>query len=54
MVDDTTEPEPQEPGVSQTGEAPCPACGGSGRRDDGRECPNCQGSGLVVVTVGDA
>jgi DnaJ-class molecular chaperone len=48
------EPEPQEPEVSQTGEVPCLECGGSGRRSDGSVCPSCQGSGRVLVTVGDA
>jgi DnaJ-class molecular chaperone len=42
-----------EPGTPQTGEAPCPACGGSGKL--GQEpCGNCGGTGVVIKNVGDA
>jgi DnaJ-class molecular chaperone len=41
------------PGSPQTGEAPCPACSGKGKRED-QPCPDCGGTGLVTVIVGDA
>jgi hypothetical protein len=40
------------PGTPGTGEAVCPACGGSGRRDDGQRCTDCQGSGKVTQGIG--
>lgn len=43
----------QRPGTPQTGETLCWDCKGSGRLS-GRSCPTCQGSGRVVVSVGDA
>lgn len=42
------------PGTEQTGENTCPACHGSGRMPDDAMCTNCGGSGIVIVTVGDA
>jgi DnaJ-class molecular chaperone len=42
-----------EPNASQTAENTCPACGGSGNLQD-KPCPDCEGTGLVTVTVGDA
>lgn len=42
-----------EPGTPQTGEAVCPACAGTGRRD-GRACAACGGAGTIVQIVGDA
>jgi DnaJ-class molecular chaperone len=42
-----------EPGTTQTGEVPCPSCGGSGRIGD-RACRDCEGTGLVRQIVGDA
>jgi DnaJ-class molecular chaperone len=41
------------PGTPQSGEAICPACGGTGRIDD-KACPDCEGSGKIVALVGDA
>lgn len=41
------------PGSAQTGEAICPACSGSGRRD-GAACDQCAGTGRIVAIVGDA
>ncbi|CAM3627061.1 Molecular chaperone DnaJ [Bordetella sputigena] len=41
------------PGTAGTGEAPCPECGGSGRKD-GAECGNCGGTGKVIKAVGGA
>lgn len=35
-----------------TGEAVCPACGGSGRTAAGGECPDCAGTGKVVHGIG--
>jgi DnaJ-class molecular chaperone len=42
-----------QPGPTQTGEVPCPACGGSGKRGEAA-CPECGGTGLVRQIVGDA
>ncbi|MFT8243124.1 hypothetical protein [Roseomonas sp. BN140053] len=42
-----------EPGAPQTAENSCRDCGGTGRLD-GENCPTCEGTGLVTVTVGDA
>ncbi len=41
------------PGSPQTGEAPCPACQGSGKQE-GEPCADCGGTGMVTVIVGDA
>lgn len=42
------------PGSEQTGENTCPVCNGSGSTADKAMCSNCGGSGIVIVTVGDA
>jgi len=39
-------------GTPGTGEAVCPACGGSGRASTGGECPDCAGTGRVVHGIG--
>lgn len=41
------------PDTDQTGTLPCERCGGTGQQD-GKQCPDCGGSGEVVVNVGDA
>jgi DnaJ-class molecular chaperone len=41
------------PGTPGSGEAICPACAGTGRRD-GRECENCAGTGKITEGVGGA
>ena len=41
------------PGTPGTGEAPCPACEGSGTRE-GKPCANCGGTGIVNQGVGGA
>jgi RecJ-like exonuclease len=38
-------------GTPGTGEALCPDCEGSGKRD-GRACPTCGGTGKVVQGIG--
>lgn len=43
-----------EPGTPGTGEDSCRACHGTGRRDNGEPCPECGGTGKVVVNIGDA
>ena len=43
-----------EPGAPQTGEMTCPVCHGSGKEDGQKMCANCGGSGVIIVTVGDA
>jgi len=40
------------PGTPGTGETPCRACGGTGRRGDGAPCPECAGQGRVTVGIG--
>jgi hypothetical protein len=40
-------------GTPQSAENVCPDCGGSGRRD-GASCETCDGTGRVIVNVGDA
>ncbi|MGG5810699.1 hypothetical protein [Falsiroseomonas sp. CW058] len=52
MAEDPKRPG-DEPGPTQTGEVPCPACGGSGRQG-AADCRDCQGTGLVRQIVGDA
>ena len=53
--DGTRNPGDEEaPGTEQTGEVSCPVCHGSGKSAEGGMCVNCGGTGLVVVTVGDA
>ncbi|HEY0848247.1 MAG TPA: hypothetical protein VGE12_22960 [Noviherbaspirillum sp.] len=42
------------PGAPQTGEITCPVCHGSGKTADRNPCMHCGGTGMVVVTVGDA
>ena len=41
------------PGTAQSGENVCRRCKGTGRIED-EPCPDCGGSGKVVVLVGDA
>src|SRR4051794_3870107 len=56
MSDDPTRPE-DKPGdlapddTAEAGPAPCPDCGGSGRRGD-LDCPTCEGTGTVTEPVG--
>jgi hypothetical protein len=40
-------------GTPGTGENVCPACGGKGQLR-GQPCPNCEGSGKVIVGIGGA
>lgn len=46
-------PEAVPPGVPGSGENICRKCNGEGRID-GRECPECGGSGKVVTPIGGA
>jgi DnaJ-class molecular chaperone len=41
------------PGTPGTGEAVCPACGGSGRRG-GEPCGSCGGTGRIIEGIGGA
>lgn len=43
-----------EPDAPQTGEMTCPVCHGSGKAEGQNMCENCGGSGVIIVTVGDA
>lgn len=40
------------PGTPGTGEDTCTACKGSGKLADGKQCPNCGGTGLVTEGIG--
>ncbi len=52
--DDPKKPGDEVPaGTPQSGEAICRLCKGTGRLQD-KPCPDCGGSGKVVVLVGDA
>ena len=42
------------PGSFQTGEAICPECHGSGKKEGQEACANCGGTGKIVKIVGDA
>ena len=42
------------PGTPQSGEAICPACGGTGRLAGKGDCGNCGGTGKITQLVGDA
>jgi DnaJ-class molecular chaperone len=42
------------PGSFQTGEATCPECHGSGKKEGQTVCANCGGTGKIVKIVGDA
>jgi RecJ-like exonuclease len=55
----TTTPDPDlkpgdeaEPGTPGAAEDLCETCGGSGKLDDGKECPECEGSGRVMRGIG--
>jgi hypothetical protein len=41
-----------EPGTQGAAEDVCPECGGSGRLDNDESCTNCNGTGVVIRTVG--
>ena len=41
------------PGTPGTGEDVCPACSGDGSLE-GRDCPECGGTGMVVKGIGGA
>ena len=39
------------PGTPGTGEDICPACGGTGRKNN-QICPNCNGTGKIIEGIG--
>lgn len=39
-------------GTPGTGEDICPRCRGSGSLDDGKPCPDCDGTGKIVEGIG--
>ena len=39
------------PGSPASGEHLCRACRGAGQRDDGTPCPDCDGTGHVIVAI---
>jgi RecJ-like exonuclease len=41
-----------EPGTPGAGEDLCETCGGSGKLDDGKTCPECEGTGRVMRGIG--
>jgi hypothetical protein len=40
------------PGTPGTGEAVCPACGDSGRAENGQTCGVCSGTGKITEGIG--
>ncbi len=40
------------PGTVGTGEDVCPVCKGKGILEDGKDCPNCSGTGKIVEGIG--
>jgi hypothetical protein len=47
-------PDAVSPGSPGSGENICRRCEGSGRIDDGRECPDCGGTGKITAPIGGA
>jgi RecJ-like exonuclease len=41
-----------EPGTEGAAETVCDVCGGSGRLDNGEQCSNCNGTGVIIKAVG--
>jgi hypothetical protein len=41
-----------EPGTPGAGEDLCETCGGSGKLADGKQCPECEGTGRVMRGIG--
>lgn len=41
-------------GTPGTGEDLCEECAGTGLRQDGSRCPNCEGTGRVTRAIGGA
>ena len=39
-------------GTPGTGEDTCTVCKGSGKAADGKQCPNCGGTGVVTEGIG--
>lgn len=55
----TTTPDPDlkpgdeaTPGTPGAAEDLCETCGGSGKLDDGKACPECEGTGRVMRGIG--
>ena len=40
------------PGTPGTGEDVCQSCAGSGKLSSGQECPDCDGTGIVIQGIG--
>ncbi len=40
------------PGTPGTGEDICPVCSGTGKSKDGKDCPNCGGTGIIIEGIG--
>ena len=38
--------------IQVSGEGICPVCSGCGKTPDGKDCPNCGGSGRVIEGIG--
>lgn len=41
-----------EPGTQGAAETVCDVCDGNGRLENGEECSNCSGTGVVIKAVG--
>ena len=39
-------------GTTGTGEDVCTRCEGTGKLDGGRDCPDCDGSGVIIQGIG--
>ena len=55
VVPDTTSPHPGDealPGTPGTGEDVCQRCAGGGKLPGGQECPDCDGTGIVIQGIG--
>lgn len=40
------------PGTPGTGEDICQDCSGTGKLEDGRDCPTCEGTGKIIQGIG--
>lgn len=41
-----------EPSTQGAAETICDVCDGSGHLDNGEQCPNCNGTGVIIKAVG--
>lgn len=53
-MQDNETPEAVPPGTVGSGENVCRRCEGSGKIENGEECPDCGGTGIIVTPIGGA